>query len=255
MEATHLLIPLVALAASLITLISGFGLGTLLLPVFALFFPVEVAIGLTAMVHLLNNLFKIGLLWRDIHWSTVLRFGVPGIVGAYLGARLMHMLGTRDPLYHGVIHPVDPLDLVVAGLMLVFGLFDLSKKLNTLSLPPRWLVPGGFVSGFFGGLSGHQGALRSLFLLRSGLTKEGFIASGVAIACMVDLTRLPTYANSDLIGNVHAQWPLLLICTLAAFIGAWWGKKLIPKVTLRAVQLTVGALILTIAGLLSLGII
>lgn len=255
MEATHLLIPLVALAASLITLISGFGLGTLLLPVFALFFPVEVAIGLTAVVHLLNNLFKIGLLWRDIHWSTVLRFGVPGIVGAYLGARLMLMLGTRDPLYHGVIHPVDPLDLVVAGLMLVFGLFELSKKLNTLSLPPRWLVPGGFVSGFFGGLSGHQGALRSLFLLRSGLAKEAFIASGVAIACMVDLTRLPTYATSDLIGNVHAQWPLLLICTLAAFIGAWWGKKLIPKVTLRAVQLTVGALILTIAGLLSLGII
>lgn len=255
MDTSHLLIPTVALAASLVTLISGFGLGTLLLPVFALFFPLEVAIGLTAVVHLLNNLFKLGLLWKYIHWSTVLRFGVPGIVGAYLGARLMLLLGTRAPLYQGLIHPVDPLDLVIAGLMLVFGLFELSKKLNTLSLPPRWMVPGGFTSGFFGGLSGHQGALRSLFLLRSGLAKEAFIASGVAIACLVDLTRLPTYATEGLMATAQEQGPLLLASTLSAFIGAWWGRKLIPKVTMRGVQLIVGILILAISAMLASGII
>lgn len=253
MEATHLLLPLVALAASLVTLISGFGLGTLLLPVFALFFPLEVAIGLTAVVHLLNNLFKLGLLWKDIHWPTVLRFGVPGILGAYIGARLMLLLGARDALYQGLLHPVDPLDLVIAGLMLLFGLFEISKQLNALSLPPRWMVPGGFLSGFFGGLSGHQGALRSLFLLRSGLAKEAFIASGVAIACLVDLTRLPTYATGELIGHAQAQGTLLLATTLAAFIGAWWGKKLIPKVTMRGVQLTVGVLILAISVMLATG--
>jgi hypothetical protein len=168
-----IIIPPVALAASLLTLISGFGLGTLLLPVFALFFPLEVAIGLTAVVHLLNNLFKLGLLWKDIHRGTVLRFGVPGIVGAYIGAMLMLALGARAPLYQGMLHPVDPLDLVIAGLMLLFGSFELSKALNAFSLPSRWMVPGGFISGFFGGLSGHQGALRSLFLLRSGHGQGG----------------------------------------------------------------------------------
>jgi len=255
MDTSLLLIPVVALAASLITLISGFGLGTLLLPVFALFFPLEVAIGLTAVVHLLNNLFKLGLLWKDIHWATVLRFGVPGILGAYLGARLMLLLGERAPLYQGVLHPVDPLDLVIAGLMLVFGLFELSKTLNTLSMPSQWMVPGGLLSGFFGGLSGHQGALRSMFLLRSGLGKEAFIGTGVAIACLVDFTRLPTYARGDILIMAKVQWPLLLTATLAAFIGAWWGKKLIPKVTLRGVQLTVGVLILAIAVLLASGTI
>lgn len=255
MDAIHALIPLAALAASLITLISGFGLGTLLLPVFAILFPLEMAILLTAVVHLLNNGFKLGLLWRDIHWHTVLRFGLPGIVGAYVGARLMLQLGARDPVFQGLLHPVDPLDLAIAGLMLVFGLFELSKTLNSLSLPPEWLVPGGFLSGFFGGLSGHQGALRSLFLLRSGLAKEAFIASGVAIACMVDLTRLPTYLRGGTLSGVQEQWPLLLAATLAAFVGAWWGKKLIPKVTMRAVQLTVGVLILIVAVFLGSGII
>lgn len=255
MDAALLLIPAVALAASLVTLISGFGLGTLLLPVFALFFPLEVAILLTAVVHLLNNLFKLGLLWTNIHWRTTLLFGVPGILGAYMGARLMLSLGTRDALYQGVLHPVDPLDLVIAGLMLVFGLFEISKTLNTLALPSNWMVPGGLVSGFFGGLSGHQGALRSMFLLRSGLGKEAFIASGVAIACMVDLTRLPTYVRGGSMSGIQDQWPLLTAATLAAFIGAWWGKKLIPKVTMRGVQLSVGVLIVLIATTIATGLI
>jgi len=255
MDGSLLLIPAAALAASLVTLISGFGLGTLLLPVFALFFPLEMAILLTAVVHLLNNGFKLGLLWKDIHWTTVLRFGVPGILGAFLGARLMLMLGTRDPLYQGVLNAVDPLDLVIAGLMLVFGLFEISKTLNKLSLPPNWMVPGGLISGFFGGLSGHQGALRSLFLLRSGLAEEAFIASGVAIACLVDLTRLPTYLRGGSMNGIQEQGPLLTAATLAAFIGAWWGKELIPKVTMRGVQLAVGCSIVAIAVLLASGIL
>ena len=255
MDLSIILVPASALGASLLTLISGFGLGTLLLPVFALFFPLEVAILLTAVVHLLNNLFKLGLLGGHIHWPTVLRFGVPGIVGAFAGALLMRALGERVPLFQGVHHAVDPLDLTIGAIMLVFGLFELSKTLNALSLPPKWMVPGGLLSGFFGGLSGHQGALRSMFLLRAGLGKEAFIATGVAIACLVDLTRLPTYLTGGMYHTLRSEWPLLLATVLAAFAGAWWGKKLIPKVTIRGVQMTVGVLMLAIAGMLAGGII
>ena len=37
----YFVIPLAAFAASMLTLFSGFGLGTLLMPVVAIFFPVE----------------------------------------------------------------------------------------------------------------------------------------------------------------------------------------------------------------------
>lgn len=255
MDLSIIVVPAAALGASLLTLISGFGLGTLLLPAFALFFPLEVAILLTGVVHLLNNVFKLGLLGGHIHWPTVLRFGVPGIVGAYIGARLMHALGERAALFQGVWHAVDPLDLTIATLMLVFGVFELSKTLNSLSLPPKWMAPGGLLSGFFGGLSGHQGALRSMFLLRAGLSKEAFIATGVAIACMVDLTRLPTYLVGGMLETLRTEWPLLMTSALAAFAGAWWGKKLIPKVTMRGVQVAVGVLMLLIAGMLAGGVI
>ena len=48
---TELIICLVALFGSALTFFSGFGLGTILVPVFALFFPIELAIALTAIVH------------------------------------------------------------------------------------------------------------------------------------------------------------------------------------------------------------
>jgi uncharacterized membrane protein YfcA len=48
---TVVLIALAAFLASLLTFFSGFGLGTLLLAVMTLYFPVEAAVALTAIVH------------------------------------------------------------------------------------------------------------------------------------------------------------------------------------------------------------
>ncbi|HNO61706.1 MAG TPA: hypothetical protein PKH44_13805 [Plasticicumulans sp.] len=64
-----------AFLASLLTLFSGFGLGTILTPVFGLFFPLHVAVALTGVVHLANNLFKLALLGRQAARHLVLRFG------------------------------------------------------------------------------------------------------------------------------------------------------------------------------------
>ena len=43
-----LVVGLAAFGASALTLFSGFGLGTLLLPAFALFFPADLAVAMTA---------------------------------------------------------------------------------------------------------------------------------------------------------------------------------------------------------------
>ena len=72
-----IIISIAALFASGLTMFSGFGLGTLLMPVVAIFFPVEIAIAMTAMVHLANNAFKVFLLGRSANRSVILRFGIP----------------------------------------------------------------------------------------------------------------------------------------------------------------------------------
>ena len=85
-----LLIALAALAASTATLVSGFGLSTVLVPLFALFFPLPLAIGAVAFVHLINTLFKVALLWRAVDWSAALRFGLPA-AGAALPVSYTHL--------------------------------------------------------------------------------------------------------------------------------------------------------------------
>lgn len=91
-----LIVCIASLLASSFTLFSGFGLGTLLMPVVVLFFPLELAIAMTAIVHLANNLFKIGLLGRKADSSVLLRFGLPAIAAAFVGAALLTYLGKSN---------------------------------------------------------------------------------------------------------------------------------------------------------------
>lgn len=80
-----------AIVVSALTLFSGFGLGTLLMPVFTLFFPIEVAVAATAVVHGANNIFKIAVVGRHADKAMVVRFGIPAIIAAFAGAAASDM--------------------------------------------------------------------------------------------------------------------------------------------------------------------
>lgn len=236
---TIVIVVLVAFVASLLTLISGFGLGTIMLPVFAVFFPIEIAVAMTAIVHLANNLFKFGMMRRYIDAKTVLWFGIPGILGAFLGASLLNNLA-HMPTVLFFSTATSPIKLIIGFLMLFFAVSELIPSLLNFQFKKKYLALGGTISGFFGGLSGHQGALRSMFLIKANLSKEAFVATGIAIALLVDLTRLPVYFFANHFIFSQSQWQIMILATISAIFGALLGKKLIAKVTLRAVQIIVG---------------
>jgi uncharacterized protein len=252
-------IALVAFLASLLTLFSGFGLGTLLTPVFGLFFPIHVAVALTGIVHLFNNLFKVNLLGKEASREMVFRFGIPSVLGGLVGALLLSFISEMPPMGTWALgkntYPIHALKLVVAVLMIFFALMELLPALKKWNVPARYLSLGGLTSGFFGGLSGHQGALRSAFLVNAGLGKEQFVATGVVIACLVDLTRLPVYFVRFEAAQLYGQWPLLLCATLSAFSGAWIGFRFLKKTTLKTVQRFTALFIIVVAILLALGIL
>lgn len=248
-----------AFFTSCLTLFSGFGLGTLLLPAFAVFFPVETAVGLTAVVHFLNNLFKLALLGGRADKGVVLRFGLPAAAASFAGAYCLLRLSELPPLFRyeafGRDFAVAPVGFAVGLLMALFALAELWPPLAEVSFDRRYLPWGGVLSGFFGGLAGHQGALRSAFLVRCGLSKEAFIASGVVVACLVDVVRLSVYGKRFAAVDAGANGAVLLVAVLSAFLGAWLGRRLIPKVTVHAVRLGVGFLLLGTSFLLIAGII
>lgn len=260
--ASHLLIPLVAFLVAGLTLFSGFGLGTLLMPAFALFFPIPVAVAATAVVHLANNLFKLTLVGRHADRRLVLRFGLPAVVAAFLGAWLLARLSGAAPLTRytiGAFHAqIEPVGLVIGLLIVAFAVIELHPASSRWQVHRRFLPLGGLLSGFFGGLSGNQGAFRSAFLIKAGLSPAGFIATGVVIAVLVDLGRLLVYGLSFLLvpwGQMREVAPLVGLATAAAFIGSFLGARLIGRVTLPLLQRIVATLLIVVGVGLALGLL
>lgn len=224
-----------------------------------LFFPAEIAVALTAVVHLLNNLFKLYLVGKFADKSVVLKFGIPAIIAAYLGAKALLSLAEMQSLYHFELFSqtfsVMPVNLAIGVMMMLFAALELIPDAKNFSLEKKYLPLGGVLSGFFGGLSGHQGALRSMFLLRAGLDKKAFIATGVVIACFIDLSRLFVYSERFTPANLNENAGILIAATVTAFIGAYIGKQLMEKVTMRGVQVTVSIMLILLGIGLSIGIL
>ncbi|HPO56001.1 MAG: TSUP family transporter [Ignavibacteriaceae bacterium] len=254
-----LLIALTAFFASILTFFSGFGLGTILSPVFILFFPVDLAIALTGVVHFFNNLFKLILVGKKADKGVLLRFGLTAIVAAFIGSALLISVSGMSPIHtyllFGKEMHIYPVKLMIAILLIIFAAMDLLPYLNKLEFGRNKLILGGLLSGFFGGLSGHQGALRSAFLIKAGLTKEAFIATGVVVACFIDFTRLSVYASKFLSSGLADNILVVVIATSAAITGAVAGNMLLKKITLKFIQTLVAILLIIIALALGGGVI
>ena len=194
-----------------------------------------------------------------MNWKVVLYFGVPAVIAAYFGARLLMLISTGHVLYEywlGERHcTITIIDIVIAGLMMFFALMDLVPSLNKIQFKENKLPLGGLLSGFFGGLSGHQGALRSMFLIQLGLSKEAFVATGVMIAIFIDTVRITVYTIDQDINFLSDNMTPLLVATGSAFIGAMLGKKLLKKITIEAVHKVVAIMIIVLSLLLVSGII
>ena len=255
-----ILIPcLVALLASMLTFFSGFGLGTLLLPAFALIVPLQEAIILTALVHMLNNVFKLFLIGRHVAFDMAMRFSLVAIPASLLGGFTLDALAERDVIYsymlHSEVHDITFVKMIIGILMLIFAAFEIAPRLKNLQFPPRLLLVGAGLSGFFGGLSGHQGALRSAFLLRAGLSKEAFIASGVMLAIVIDITRIPYYLFTFRFSIENGHMSLWVYPTMCAFAGAYIGNRLLKKIQIGAVQTIVAVMLGFIAVMLMTGVL
>src|SRR5690606_13221150 len=254
-----LIICIAALLLAMLTFFSGFGLGTILTPVFMIFFPVDLAIALTGVVHFFNNIFKLVLVGRHADKHVLLRFGIPAVVAAIIGSWLLLNITEWEPLFiyqlgERVIS-VYPMKFIVSVLLMIFATIDLIPYFNKLQFDKNKLPLGGALSGFFGGLSGNQGALRSAFLIKAGLSKEAFVGTAVVVSTFVDFTRLSVYATRFTTSGLTENLLLVASATASAIVGAYIGNKLLKKVTLRFIQIFVAILLIFLSLALRAGVI
>ena len=254
-----LFLSIAAFLVSFLSFFSGFGLGTILTPVFMVFVPVDLAISFSGIVHFCNNIFKLTLVGRRADRQVVFQFGLPAVVTAFAGAYLLLQITDAEPLFSYTISAktfeVYPVKFIISVLVVLFAMLELVPYFRQLEFGKDKLAIGGALSGFFGGLSGNQGALRSAFLVKSGLSKEAFVATAVAVSTLVDFTRLSVYATRLTKTGLHENGALVLSATLSAIVGAYLGNRLLRKVTLKFIQTLVGVMLIVISLALGAGLI
>ncbi|HEU5317824.1 MAG TPA: sulfite exporter TauE/SafE family protein [Chloroflexota bacterium] len=228
-----------AYVVATLVVMTGFGLSTSLTPLFALVYPTQIAVMLVAVVHFLNNVFRVGLFRKHVDLALIRRFGFLSIAGALAGS-----------LAQGWIQG-DWLKLLLGVSLLVLGSIEALPGLSGWRFSRRFDQAGGLLSGLLGGLLGNQGAVRSAYLVNYDIPKESFVATATLIAIFIDATRLPVYLW--LHGPaISTQAVTLAGVTLAAWAGTYTGKRLVTRISQRAFKRSVSLMVVAF-GFLMLG--
>ncbi|MDA8818394.1 sulfite exporter TauE/SafE family protein [Candidatus Poseidoniales archaeon] len=202
--------------AAALTVPAGFGLATMITPIVFLWLEPHEAVAVVGIVHGSHNAWKLKVLRSSVDYSAVRRYGWAMVVGALLGAALNTAV------------EADPLLLIVGVALVVLPLLSMSERWTNVRLPDAEDRIGGFGSGFFGGLTGHQGALRAMFLQKRLPNKTEYAATAAVLALIVDVTRVPVYVALEGWQILDAGW-LILGLVLAAILGVHLGKRWLKK--------------------------
>src|SRR5215467_11703309 len=204
-----IIVLLAAILAGGVAAISGFGIGSLLTPLLALSYGTKLAVAAVSVPHIIATAARFLGLHKHIDRKIFLNFGILSAVGGLLGALLNSRANS------------PALTLVFGCLLLLAALSGLTGWLERLHLgrSAAWIA--GALSGFFGGLVGNKGGIRTAALLSFGMQKEAMVATATAVALIVDGARMPVYFAIESAGSgTHAAlfWSLLLASCWALFI-------------------------------------
>jgi uncharacterized membrane protein YfcA len=236
------LLPIAAFLGALATFFTGFGLNTILVPVFLWYVEPTLGVFFAGLVHLANNVLKVSITAKKIDWELFKSFGLPALIGAAIGAFLLVQIGGS---YSGILKPIFGLLFMFFAILEFFNWRFSKFSKSQLNL-------GGFLSGFFGGFSGHQGALRALFLSQLKLDRLLFVATTALISLFVDLTRIGFYIQNPRLWTA-IQWDLMGLTIFAAFFGTLVGRYLLPQIKNQFFDLLFGLALFSLGLSMLLG--
>jgi uncharacterized membrane protein YfcA len=211
------LVLIASILAGAVAAVSGFGIGSLLTPLLAVRYGTKLAVAVVSVPHLVGTAARFATMKQHVDRKVFWRFGIfsaaGGLAGAVLNARIQ-----------------SPALSVVFGGLLIFagisGVTGLAEKMN-FGRTAAWVAGG--TSGFFGGLVGNQGGIRSAALLGFDVSKEAFVATATAVALIVDGARMPVYFVNQTAGIMHA-WVEIAIGIAGVLAGTFWGVRVLRRI-------------------------
>lgn len=200
-------ITLLTILASGVGTMTGFGTSTIMVPILLFFLPLPQTLLLVGVIHWFGDIWKIILFRKGFRWKLIFTFGIAGIVATYAGANIVFSVSEHL------------LSQILGAFLIAYVLFLFVKPTFKMPQTNITAISGGALSGFFAGLFGVGGAIRSVFLSAFDLPKVIYIATAGTIAFIIDTTRITTYILNGTILERQFLWGFLLFIP-ASFLGA-----------------------------------
>lgn len=196
-------------------------------------FSAPVAVGVVALPHVTATALRFVRHRHAIDRAVLVRFGIPSAIG-----------GAAGGLLHGVLRS-EALVMVLAALLVLTGIANLTNGFGRWQ--PSLLVAAvmGVLSGLFGGLVGNQGGLRAAGLSAFRLEPRAFLATGTAVALLIDVVRTPFYLADG--GDVLLQlWKPITAAAAGCLIGTIAGERVFLRMSPHVYRRAVGAAVLVL---------
>lgn len=219
--------------ANIIGTMTGFGLSTIMVPVMLLFLPLPQTLLLVGIIHFFGDLWKILLFRQGIRWKLIFSFGIPGAIASFFGARLIFSV------------PEATLARLLGVILIAYAAYLFANRSFKIHEQPAVAVGAGALSGFLAGIFGVGGAVRAMFLSAFDLPKAVYIATSGALASVIDITRLGTYAAGGATLPI-LYWQFLPLFIIISFFGAQAAQKIVGHIPQKQFRGVVAAFLLLV---------
>jgi uncharacterized membrane protein YfcA len=208
---------LVGFFAGMTASVAGFGIGSFLIPLVSIRSGTKTAIALVSLPHFLGTCVRFLIMKSKVDRKILVRFGVLSAMGGLTGA-LLHTF-----FESGILRMVFSAMLILGGIL---GVLQISERLRFGKTGAAIL---GLGSGFFGGLVGEQGGVRSVALLSFDVGKEAFIATATATGLIVDAVRMPIYFSTQF-NQVSQSILILALASFSVVAGTFVGMAVLKRI-------------------------
>ncbi|HBG28505.1 MAG: hypothetical protein A2Y10_14920 [Planctomycetes bacterium GWF2_41_51] len=212
------------------------GIGIVVVPLMAAFFPAKTSTGLLLPLLAMADLFAVGYYHRHAKWSHIIKLLPPALLGITAGSFIIRRISDFQ---------LAPAIGIIVLVMLVLNYIRQRKLGSDLEVPKHWLFA--VIMGFFAGLTTQlanaAGPIMIIYLLAMRLPKFEFIGTGAWYFLILNWLKIPIFASEGRIDihSVCADVIMLPLIAMGAGLGILILRKMPQKTFTIVVQILAAA--------------
>lgn len=223
----------IALIASTLAAVTGFGGAAVLLPVLVALFGMRAAIPILTVAQLIGNGSRVWFNRRELNWKVVGWFAVGGVPMALVGGYLF------------ATAPLAGLTRLLGGFLLLIVVWRHLRPRLARPFPTVAFAGIGAGSSFLSALLGSVGPIMAPFFLAYGLVKGAYIGTEALSTVVMHVTKLVAYGQTSIL--TVSDGLIGLGIGPVMILGSFLGKRIVDRLPEKVFVQIIEA-VLIIAG-------